>query len=148
MLGVIREFAQKFVNLFRPIRVNSLNTFILFLRQFKCTSVTVELSAKSGEDKFHCIISFSARFPNGRNVIYRKKFEESRRMGGITLDLRNCQARGILCERLSSDAKTEFAKIRKEIPGVEGAIVDLDGDTLTMDKDGKWSWPEPSWRKA
>lgn len=143
----MRRLIQKLANFFRPIRVQSISSFILLLKKFQCTSVTAELFAENRGDNLHCIISFSARSSNWKRVIYCKESEDSRRMGGITLDMGNRQARGILCERLSSDAKTEFAKIRKGIPGVEGAIVDLDGDTLTMDKDGKWSWPKPSWRR-
>ena len=143
MLTVVRAVVRA-ANLFRPVRVESLESFIVFLKSLCCpdVAVTAEFLAKDDTDSadvFTCTICFSAVSPNGRSVIYSREFTWSKRIVGITLDLKNMETRTVLSWRLRSIADAEFTKIRKEVPDIRVGIVDLNGDRLVMTGDGHWS---------
>lgn len=58
---------------------------------------------------------------------------------GIVLDLGNTEARGALSVRLRSAVRTEHKRIIEVIPGVQVAVVDLDGNRRILVGDG-WAW--------
>lgn len=141
MLTVVKAVVRA-ANLLRPVRVEILASFVAFLKYLGCASVTAEFLAKDDTDSadvFTCTICFSAVSPGGRHLIYSRELTWSKRIVGITLDLKNSETRTVLFGRLCSIAEAEFTKIRKEMPDIRVGIVDLNGDRWIVTGDGRWS---------
>ena len=114
MLG--RVIRRSF-NFFRPIGVHSLQSFIGFLKDLGCTSVTGEISVTTGSRNQKGVdIYLSSRTPNGRYVIWKRE--------GTKWPAENVEN---ICARSMSVLQGNMEIIQKEVPGIATVIVDWEG---------------------